>query len=308
MASKKTLIVSIDDDNNTLKLIAAILKKDYEVVSFDNGEVALSELRNGLEPALIICDIDMPVLNGYGVKEKLANNAKLRSIPFIFLTALDSHQDFRKGMMQGADDYLTKPFSPTDLLEALETRLGRTQEFREKTILNIYTLGGIGVEANGRFLSYDAKKVIELLVYLIVNQSAVPLHIIQPSLWRDYVVDNSLHVLTNRARKTYEGLAEFVVEDDILFLKMLVDYTWDAQDFEYQAQKALRESDFSVVAEAGLLYKGIFLPDFNSLWSERRRAYYDSLYFKLLEKELELATSKTDIDVAQAKLDFYLGD
>ncbi len=308
MPSNKALIISIDDDKNTLKLIAAILKNDYEVLSFDSGEAALAELRNGLEPSLIICDIDMPELNGYGVKEKLANNAKLSSIPFIFLTALNTRQDFRKGMVHGADDYLTKPFSPEDLLEALETRLGRTQEFKGKTVLNIYTLGGIGVEANGHFLSYDAKKVIELIVYLIVNQSAVPLHIIQPSLWRNYVVENSLHVLINRARKTYEGLAEFVVEDDILFLKMLVDYTWDAQDFDYKAQKALKEASFSAVAEAGLLYKGMFLPDFESLWSERRRAYYDSLYFKLLEKELELAKSKADKDAAKAKLDFYLGN
>lgn len=308
MASKKTLIVSIDDDTNTLKLIATILKKDYEVLSFDSGEAALVELRNGLEPSLIICDIEMPELNGYGVKEKLANNAKLSSIPFIFLTALDTHKDFRKGMIHGADDYLTKPFSSEDLLETLETRLGRTQEFKEKTTLNIHTLGGIGVEANGKFLNYDAKKVIELIVYLIVNQFAVPLHVIQPSLWRNYVVENSLHVLTNRARKTYEGLAEFVVEDDVLFLKMLVDYTWDAQDFDSKAQKALKETSFSAVAEASLLYKGIFLPDFESSWSERRRAYYDSLYFKLLEKEFELASSKVDKDVAKAKLDFYLGN
>ncbi len=308
MAEKKPLIVSIDDETSTLKLIAAILKKDYEVVSFNSGQAALAELRNRLEPSLIICDIDMPELNGYGVKEKLANNAKLSSIPFIFLTALNTRQDFRKGMVHGADDYLTKPFSPEDLLETLETRLSRTKEFQAKTSLNIHTLGGIGVEADGNFLTYDAKKVIELLVYLIVNQSAVPLHIIQPSLWREEVVDNSLHVLTNRARKTFEGLAEFVIEDDILFLKLLVDYYWDAQDFDYQAQKALKGNSLAAVAEVGLLYKGMFLPDFESSWSERRRAYYDSLYFKLLEKELELAKSKADKDVAKAKLDFYLGN
>jgi len=308
MAAQKPLIISIDDDNNTLKLISTILKKDYEVMSFDNGELALAELRNGLEPKLIICDIDMPELNGYGVKEKLANNAKLRSIPFIFLTALNTHKDFRKGMLQGADDYLTKPFSPQDLLEAIETRLDRTEEYQEETILNIYTLGGIGVEANGNFLAYDAKKVIELLVYLIVNQSAIPLHIIQPSLWRNDVVENSLHVLTNRARKTFSGLAEFIVEDDVLFLKMLVGYYWDAQDFEAKALRALKGDSFAAVAEAGLLYKGMFLPDFESSWSERRRAYYDSLYFKLLEKEIELADTQADISAAQAKLDFYLGN
>ncbi|HHO55169.1 MAG TPA: response regulator [Trueperaceae bacterium] len=308
MSGQKPFIISIDDDKNTLKLIATILKKNYEVMSFDSGEAALEKLRNGLEPKLIICDIDMPELNGYGVKEKLANDTKLRSIPFIFLTALDSRQDFRKGMITGADDYLTKPFSPQDLIEAIETRLGRTEEFQEKTILNIYTLGGIGVEAHGNFLDYDAKKVIELIVYLIVNQSAVPLHIIQPSLWRKDVVENSLHVLTNRARKTFEGLAEFIVEDDVLFLKMLVDYYWDAQDFENKALKALKEASFSSVAEAGLLYKGMFLPDFESSWSERRRAYYDSLYFKLLEQEMSLASSKAEIDAAKAKLDFYLGN
>ena len=308
MSAQKPLVISIDDDNNTLKLIAAILKKDYEVMSFDSGAQALEELRGGLEPTLIICDIDMPQINGYEVKEQLGEDLRLRSIPFIFLTALNSRQDFRKGMKHGADDYLTKPFSPEELKEAIEARLERTENVREDIVLNIHTLGGIGLEANGTILAYDAKKTIELLVYLIVNQGAVPIHIIQPSLWKEEVVDNSLHVLVNRARKTMAGLADFSIEGDILFLKLLVRYNWDAQEFEISAQKALTEASYERVAEAALLYKGIFLPEFESSWSERRRAYYDSLYFKLLESALELATTEPEIEAAKAHLDVYLGN
>lgn len=307
MSTQKPLIISIDDDNNTLKLIAAILKQDYKVVSFDSGETALQELRNGLEPTLIICDIDMPQINGYDVKKQLGKDAKLRSIPFIFLTALNTRQDFRKGMKHGADDYLTKPFSPEELKEAIETRLERVENVRE-IVLNIHTLGGIGLEADGKILTYDAKKIIELLVYLIVNQNAVPIHIVQPSLWKEEVVDNSLYVLVNRAKKTLSGLADFVIDGDILFLKLLVRHNWDAQEFDISAQKALTKATYEAVAEAILLYKGIFLPEFESSWSERRRAYYDSLYFKLLESGLELAKTKSEVEAAKARMDVYLGN
>jgi DNA-binding response OmpR family regulator len=78
-------------------------------------------------PDLIVCDIMMPDLDGYGVLHLLKKNKPTENIPFIFLTAKTERNDFRKGMEPGADDYLTKPFDDIELLRAIETRLKKAE-------------------------------------------------------------------------------------------------------------------------------------------------------------------------------------
>jgi len=76
----------------------------------------------------------MPQLDGYGVLHLLSNHKETSTIPFIFLTAKSEKQDFRKGMELGADDYITKPFEGTELLNAIETRLKKTEQFKASVI------------------------------------------------------------------------------------------------------------------------------------------------------------------------------
>lgn len=116
-------ILLIEDNESLRENTAEILElANYKVVTAENGklgvEVALHEL-----PDLIICDIMMPVLDGFGVLHLLQKNPSTKNKPFIFLTAKSEHNDFRKGMDLGADDYITKPFSGTELLNAVESRL-----------------------------------------------------------------------------------------------------------------------------------------------------------------------------------------
>lgn len=103
----------------------------YEIHTATNGkegyEIALKE-----SPGLIICDIMMPVLDGYGLLHLVNKNEKLKSIPFIFLTAKTERTDFRKGMEMGADDYITKPFTDIELLNAIESRLQKIQFQNER--------------------------------------------------------------------------------------------------------------------------------------------------------------------------------
>lgn len=100
---------------------------NYKVFAAENGKqgiiTALAE-----QPDLIICDIMMPELDGYGVFHALHKNELTRNTPFIFMTAKSEREDFRKGMELGADDYITKPFSGTELLNAVEGRLKKTQQ------------------------------------------------------------------------------------------------------------------------------------------------------------------------------------
>lgn len=108
----------------------------YEVTTASNGKEGLEQLKNE-HPDLIICDIMMPELDGYGVLHIISKNPATAHIPFIFLTAKVEKADIRKGMNQGADDYLTKPFDDIELLGAVEARLKRTKQIQNEYEANI---------------------------------------------------------------------------------------------------------------------------------------------------------------------------
>jgi DNA-binding response OmpR family regulator len=122
---KKVLV--IEDNQDIRENIVEILElAGYELHHADNGmkgvELALKHL-----PNIILCDIMMPELDGYGVLHMLHNHMETSSIPFIFLTAKAEYTDQRKGMDLGADDYLTKPFNGIELLNSIESRLKRVE-------------------------------------------------------------------------------------------------------------------------------------------------------------------------------------
>lgn len=116
-------VLVIDDNTDIRENIAEILDlAGYRSITAENGkkgvEAAIRE-----KPDIIICDIMMPELDGYGVLHLLRKNAGTENIPFVFLTAKTERSDFRKGMEMGADDYITKPFEEIELLNAIEIRL-----------------------------------------------------------------------------------------------------------------------------------------------------------------------------------------
>jgi CRP/FNR family transcriptional regulator, cyclic AMP receptor protein len=115
------LLIEDNDDirNNTAEILEL---SNYKVLVAENGKVGVEKaLAN--RPDLIICDIMMPVLDGYGVLHAIHKNEATRNTPFIFLTARSERNDYRKGMEAGADDYITKPFDGTELLNAVDGRL-----------------------------------------------------------------------------------------------------------------------------------------------------------------------------------------
>ncbi|HEY9726450.1 MAG TPA: EAL domain-containing protein [Chroococcales cyanobacterium] len=116
-------ILVIEDErvirNNLLKLLSA---EGFQSIGAENGNHGL-QLAQNEQPDLIICDILMPGLDGYGVLKALQQNPKTASIPFIFLTAKADRSEWRQGMNLGADDYLTKPFTRSELLAAITSRL-----------------------------------------------------------------------------------------------------------------------------------------------------------------------------------------
>lgn len=116
-------ILVIDDNSDLRENTAEILElAGYKTLTAENGKKGV-DLAVREKPSLIVCDIMMPELDGYGVLHLLRKNPETQQIPFIFLTAKTERRDFRKGMEMGADDYVTKPFEDIELLNAIEVRL-----------------------------------------------------------------------------------------------------------------------------------------------------------------------------------------
>jgi DNA-binding NarL/FixJ family response regulator len=123
-----TRILIIEDEPRMRKNMATVLKMEgFEVVTAPDGRAGVDAAKRE-QPALILCDVMMPELDGFGVLRALQADAKLARIPFIFLTAKGEKADLRQGMNLGADDYLTKPADIDDLLAAIQTRLARRDE------------------------------------------------------------------------------------------------------------------------------------------------------------------------------------
>ena len=124
-------ILLIEDNRDVRETTADILElSGYAVEAVDSGKAGV-EAALALRPDLIVCDIMMPGLDGYGVLHILGKRPETSGIPFIFLTARSEKADVRKGMNLGADDYLTKPFEETELLDAVETRLHKNELLRK---------------------------------------------------------------------------------------------------------------------------------------------------------------------------------
>jgi len=124
-------ILLIEDDADMRDNTAEILElANYRVLKAENGRRGV-ELARQEKPDLVLCDIMMPELDGYSVLHLLGKDPATAELPFIFLSAKTERGDVRKGMELGADDYLTKPFEESELLNAIEGRLRRSELFRK---------------------------------------------------------------------------------------------------------------------------------------------------------------------------------
>jgi len=164
-------ILLIEDDKALRENTAELLElSDFEVLTASNGKIGLKKAINNL-PDIIICDIMMPELDGYGVLEALAKKNVTKYIPFIFLSAKTEHKDVRKGMDMGADDYITKPFNEEELISAIESRLAKVSILRDlrdehdnsiNIVDKIQSLNELQTffDNNGKELAYDSGDIV----------------------------------------------------------------------------------------------------------------------------------------------------
>ena len=153
-------ILVIEDNFEVRDNLCEILElASYDVISAENGKIGI-ELAINQIPDLILCDVMMPELDGFGVLKILGNHIKTKNIPFIFLTAKSENIDFRKGMGLGADDYITKPFDDTDLLEAIEMRIAKSKQVLE----------AVGSLDNGSHHFFSKKQALQELDNMSSNK------------------------------------------------------------------------------------------------------------------------------------------
>lgn len=151
-------ILVIEDNADIRSNTAEILEMaNYKVLTAANGKEGV-QLAMEQRPDLVICDITMPVLDGYGVLHLLHKHEDMSGIPFIFLTARAERAEVRKGMEMGADDYITKPFDPIELLNAIEGRLKKASRLKVELTKDMNGLSTLLHSVNGKDLLEDLKE------------------------------------------------------------------------------------------------------------------------------------------------------
>jgi DNA-binding response OmpR family regulator len=121
-------ILVIDDTEDIRNLIATVLTNyGFTVREAPNGQLGVKMIAEE-KPDLVICDVNMPAMGGYETLAVVRESSQTATIPFILMTGLVSRDGFRRGMVSGADDYLVKPFTPDELIEAVMSRLVRQSE------------------------------------------------------------------------------------------------------------------------------------------------------------------------------------
>jgi len=175
MASMKKILLIEDNPNVLLNTTRMLQAEGHIVISATNGRSGL-ELAQQHIPSLIICDIMMPEIDGYGVISALRSNSATTTIPFIFLSAKSDKNDFRQGMELGSDDYLTKPFTRDELLGAINA------QFKKQEIINDYykqelaNLRGNISKSLPHQLLFPAIEVMGLADILVKNYHAMQAH------------------------------------------------------------------------------------------------------------------------------------
>ncbi len=130
---KMIKILVIEDEESIRENVRELLEmKNFEAITAENGVIGIQKIKEQI-PDLILCDVMMPELDGYGVLRFLQQNLATAYIPLIFLTAKADKLDLRQGMELGADDYLTKPFTSQQLLKAITTRLEKQDAINRKS-------------------------------------------------------------------------------------------------------------------------------------------------------------------------------
>ena len=303
MSMSASLVLAVDDDPGILKLVELALNSaNFEVLGFGNGFDALDTLKSGLHPDVIVSDVSMPVMDGFSFYEKVREVQELRSVPFLFLTALGERENIRYGMSIGADDYVTKPFKSEELVQAVRVRLQRVEELRRplEGSIKVKGLGHPLVEKNGKRLDWDSLKALELLFYLLEHSNGVSTFEVAEALWpgkTESKASSSFHTTLYRLRKVMGG--EIVESANRrYYLHSKFDIQYDVDLYRKASIKAREEGQLKDYVEAASLYHGNFLTGFDSAWIDGIRLNLHAEHLTLLLATAEKAEEADNLETA----------
>ena len=233
---KKILV--IEDNLEVRENIAELLElSGYEVSEAAHGKIGVKMALEHL-PDLIICDVMMPVLDGHGTLKILQNNPKTQQIPFVFLTAKAEKEDFRTGMNLGADDYITKPFTDIELLEAVALRLDK----QERHLPVVSTATGQGF--------FNPEQHFQKQLSLFIAQHGLHSYDTQQWIFREGDTPNALYYIQ-------EGSIQSSVQTD--FGKELTLDLYGAGDF-LGLEALLTSSNYTINATTTAASKVYIIP------------------------------------------------
>ncbi len=303
---QRPLIAVVDDDEAVRTLVARVLTA-YDVRTFERPQVALKAFAAGVRPRLIISDIQMPGMDGFELHAEVRRMAPLRGVPFVYLTAMDDRGSLRRGMVQGADDYLTKPFTPAELRQAVAIRLARLETLTDPAAasFDITSLGGLALAVGNKRLTWEARKVVTLLTFLLDHRGRASVNAVRHGLWSGVSADNHLHVLVSRLRKTLGEHGRAGVADDHVWLELDLPARWDVSAFEAAAERA-QDGGRDAIEAAIEAYGGEFLADFEGPWVEARRSELEGRYLDLLEAAIEAAPAGPERKRATIRFEGFL--
>ena len=181
----KRILVIEDEPDMRRNLITILRLEGFQPFAAENGRQGIEQARRQ-KPDLILCDVMMPEMDGYGVLRALRDDAETMNIPLIFLTAKGEKTDRRSGMNLGADDYLTKPVDKEDLLHAIRTRLERMEELARREFkpnfdssLPLESLGLTPRVAEVLLWVAQGKTNAEIASILGISESTVKKHLLE---------------------------------------------------------------------------------------------------------------------------------
>jgi len=244
MENSSKLILIIDDEDQIREDLKLTLElNDYNVIDAENGKIGV-ELAKKHKPDMIISDIMMPELDGYGVLKEIQKIPQLATAPFLFLSAKGARDDFRFGMNIGADDYIAKPFDLDELLDAIKTRLYKSEksaksynEKFDKIKSNIYKsipheirtpLNGILNNSEWLYKNLDSTSSTTNVPDMLKNifEDASRLN----DLFEKYLFLNKIEIIENepneinKLRKHLTRVPSLVINDICLYTKHLNNY------------------------------------------------------------------------------------
>lgn len=213
---EQSRILIIEDNADTRRFLEVMLKKEFEVISAENGVIGIDYARNQ-SPDLILLDIMLPVLTGYDTCSLLKQDEKTKHIPIIFLSAKNTVNDITQGLTTGADDYIPKPFDYKELQARIHTRLRKTSENVKRPLV----VGELNIDPAKREVIFEGNPVqltlteFDILRFLAEKTgSVVSRQDILSHVWKEdqsKANDRTIDVHIRALRKKVPGLTKHII-------------------------------------------------------------------------------------------------